>query len=154
MAVLAESDEALNERIAMAEAAVAALADQFLPEVRGQVAEMTVLTEEARAAQPVNGPVTAKIFHIAHNVKGLGGSFEFDLITDVGGSLCELTRVDDETGYGPDLDDRALDVVGHHLRVLTTIIDRNIRGDGGDLGRQLVGRLQQLREGLEPPAQA
>ncbi len=138
MVATAETDDVLQEKIAMAEEAMRALAETFVPYAREEVARLSVLVTEAREAPGVNDETVQAMFQIAHNIKGQGTSFGYDLVTDVGASLSELTR-----GSGP-RDGQSLDVIDHHARVLRTILDEDIRGDGGELGRQLVTKLRAL----------
>ncbi len=137
-------ETSIRDKIAMAEAAVAALADQFLEAARADAANLRALAEEARAKPGRNAREVRRIFEIAHNIKGQGGSFGFDLITEIGASLCLLTR------DAVPLDEDALTVIDHHLRVLSVVIEKGIKGDGGELGMQLIAKLRALT--LKPAA--
>ncbi len=137
MTPLSETD-ALERRIAQAEAAVAALADQFLPSVRDEVETLKGHLATARQAPGANAEAMRAAYEIVHVVKGQGGSFGYPLITDVGDLLCRLMH------EGRDQDRRTLDLIDEHVRVLSYIIDRKLSGDGGDQGKALMDELNAL----------
>lgn len=80
-----------------------------------------------------------RIFGLVHNMKGQGKSFGYDMITTIAGSLCEFLRKGDG-----DTSDRAMQIVKAHVDAIGVVIDHRLKGDGGPLGRKLVGRLQGL----------
>jgi chemotaxis protein histidine kinase CheA len=80
----------------------------------------------------------AKIFEAAHNLKGQGRCFGFDLVTDVAAMLCALMRDRDATS------DDEWSVIGHHLEALEIVFVHAIRGSGGALGAKLLDRLNHL----------
>ncbi len=131
-------DNGMLDRIAQAEAAVAALGEQYLATAKEEIQQLQSLAKAARAKMGDNAAEVDAIFQIAHNIKGQGGSFGFDLITMVGHSLCELTR-----SRAP-MDETSLKILDHHIRILGVIADKDIRGDGGDLGNQLIEKLKGL----------
>jgi len=75
------------------------------------------------------------IFSKAHNLKGLGGSFGFDLVTEIGGSLCDYLRGDFTGDF---------ETVSLHVKSLKLVLDQEMLGDGGEEGRALVGGLREL----------
>jgi len=77
---------------------------------------------------------------IAHNIHGQGSSFGYPLMTRVGHSLSRLLKAIGPEG-APDLA-----LLGAHVKVLRTVLDKDIRGDGGELGAALVARLEALVE--------
>ncbi|MEM6683497.1 MAG: Hpt domain-containing protein [Pseudomonadota bacterium] len=82
-----------------------------------------------------------KIYEITHNIKGMGTSFGFPLMTEAGRSLC---------GYLRARGDKAPDhsVLDAHLKSFRLVLTKRMMGDGGAVGRDLVGRLNQLVEHL------
>lgn len=85
-------------------------------------------------------PETAqKIYEITHNVKGMGTSFGFPLMTEAGRSLCFYLRR---------REDGVLDrsVLEAHFKSFKLILAKRMKGDGGKIGRDLVNRLNQLVE--------
>ncbi len=126
------------QRIAEAEAAVAALADEYLDYARADVAEInsgiTTLAETVKAGGETK-PHVARVFAVAHNIKGQAASFGFPLLTDVAASICGHTRHAD----GADM--RMADALVMHGEALSQILEGNLRDDGGAAGAALIARL-------------
>jgi hypothetical protein len=79
-----------------------------------------------------------RIYGIAHDLKGQGSSFGYQLITGVAGLLCQFLkgqRVNDAQG---------LRVAAAHVEALGIVMEHKIAGDGGKLGTAMVERLQKL----------
>ena len=101
-------------------------------------------TEEALAEltstlqNPGNPADQAAALHAtAHNIKGMGTSFGFPLMTEVGTLLC---------GYLRGLAENApldRELIADHLTAMNVIIENRITGDGGDTGSELIRRLQE-----------
>ena len=66
-----------------------------------------------------------KMFDIAHEIRGQGGSFGFPLITGIGDSLCKfLEPLDSLTG-------RDLEVIKIHILAMKAVFHQNLKGDTG-----------------------
>ena len=83
---------------------------------------------------PGNEAIVKDIFSIAHNIKGMGASFGFPLMTETGVSFCRYIR---------SLDGKPIevDVIDAHIRSLEVILSNRIQGDGGDIGKELIDSL-------------
>lgn len=80
-----------------------------------------------------------KTYEICHNIKGMGTSFGFPLMTEAGTTICcYLRRVE-----GQALDKALLET---HLKAFRLILGKQMVGDGGQIGRELINRLTQLVE--------
>ncbi|MEM1021590.1 MAG: Hpt domain-containing protein [Pseudomonadota bacterium] len=78
-----------------------------------------------------------KIYEISHNIKGMGTSFGYPLMTEAGTTLCSyLRRLDTEA-----MDQSLLEA---HLKSFKLILGKNMAGDGGQIGSELINRLTQL----------
>ncbi len=135
-----DDDGDLPDAVRAAEAAVAALAANFTEWMRDDLDKALASLAAAREAQPDNAAQLREIFEVCHNIKGQGGSFGYDLITDVGKSLCDY--IHDASSAS----DRKLKVVEAHLTAIRFILDRDIQGDGGPVGKQLKAKLRGLTE--------
>lgn len=82
-----------------------------------------------------------EIFDLAHNIKGLGGSFGYYLMTDIASSLCEYVR------YMEKVSDVHADVISAHATAMDVVISEEIEGTGGDEGNEIIVRLQKMIEG-------
>lgn len=127
------------ERLAAAEAHVTALADSYEVWVREDLAALQVALDGANQRSRRHQAFD-RIFKIAHNIKGQGSTFGYDLLTEIAGSLCEFIRRLSEPGD----DDLAL--VRHHVSAIGVVLEQRITGSGGKLGEDLLTRLRHLTD--------
>ncbi len=83
-----------------------------------------------------------KMFDIAHEVRGQGGSFDFPLITGIGDSLCKFLEPLDS------LTARDLEVIKIHILAMKAVFQQNLKGDSGaaaKVGRELPQLLAALK---------
>ena len=138
-----DPEDVFEEKIAQAQAAITAMADQYVPVLQDQVAQLESLVAEARACPADNAALIRLIFGIAHNIKGQGGSFGFHLITDIGASLSDMTE--EHSVFGAD----EIDIIDAHLQAMHQVIAEDIRGDGGEAGAALIARLRTMSRSVE-----
>lgn len=123
--------------IAQAEAAVAALRGSYRDTLAADIASLEEIFARLQAgAAPAD--VLKDIHSVAHNVKGQGGSFGYDLVTSIGASLCDYLRSGDRTAA------RALDIVNAHIKLLKLVSDNDLSGTGGETGARIVDKLRAL----------
>ncbi len=79
-----------------------------------------------------------RMFTAAHDMKGQGSSFGYEMITTIASSLCALLH--DRT----EMEDAGMKVVNIHINALGIVFDHDLKGDGGEQGRILIGRLSGL----------
>lgn len=127
-----------EELLHRAEEAVAALSDEYLVWARTECARVRALHASGVSKPAERAALQSKIFEAAHNLKGQGRCFGFDLVTDVAAMLCALMRDRDATS------DDEWSVIGHHLDALEIVFVHAIRGSGGALGAKLLDRLNHL----------
>ncbi|MSO94026.1 MAG: hypothetical protein EXQ86_11590 [Rhodospirillales bacterium] len=85
-----------------------------------------------------------RLFNMAHEIRGQGGTFGFPLISIVGDSLCkfldrrqELTVLD-------------LDIVRIHIFAMKAVFRQGLKGDRGEIGREVASLFRALRERVGP----
>lgn len=132
--------DGMEKELEAAEAAVAALAESFTTWVRNDLDRLKAEFERANAAPGANRENIAEIFSICHNIKGQAGSFGYTLLTRIGASLCEHVR---DAG---DASQASLKVIQGHLMAMEFIVDREIDGEGGEVGQKLFKKLQYLAQ--------
>lgn len=115
--------------LARAEAALAALADDYLAWAAGDLVKL-------RAALWAHRP--DRLFAVAHDIKGQAGTFGFSLITELADRLCRAVKAT----AAP----RSVILLAE---ILTEAMSRRLAGDGGDEGRRLLARLD---DGCHIPA--
>ena len=85
------------------------------------------------------------INHIAHDMKGQGGTFGYPLITNFADTLYGFTttRSDDV------ISDRQIELVKSHLDAMRAVIRGRVAGDGGEIGKKLTLSLNKAIEAFE-----
>ncbi|HET6160154.1 MAG TPA: hypothetical protein VFE34_17550 [Dongiaceae bacterium] len=78
-----------------------------------------------------------QLYRLAHDLRGLGGTFNYELITTVGGSLCSLINNDDLPN-----DRRLQRHITAHVAALKAILQFDLKGDGGNQGEELLATLR------------
>ncbi|MBL4602338.1 MAG: hypothetical protein JKY84_06325 [Emcibacteraceae bacterium] len=81
-----------------------------------------------------------RINTIAHDMKGQGGTFGYQLITDFAEGLYKFTT------SGSGLSDSHVDIIKAHIDAMRVVIRERIEGDGGDIGTDLKNGLKQSVE--------
>lgn len=123
--------------IAQAEAAVEALRDTYRLQLSADVAELEAIWSRFEEGASVEETLEA-LHAVAHNIKGQGGSFGYDLVTDIGASFCDYLRSAERRSS------EELNIVHMHIRMLKTVSEHDISGDGGETGQRIVEKLKAL----------
>ncbi len=119
------------------------LADQYRAYVAQSVDQMrdhlTALSERGMLSDAIRDD----IYGVAHNIKGMGSSFGYELMTSVGTLLCKylsaVTKGELEGDIG---------AIEAHIRAIEVISEHDIKGDGGDKGKALIERLSVYSDGI------
>ena len=85
-------------------------------------------------------PLFGDINVMAHELRGLGGTFGFPLVTAVARSLYELTA------FTLDRSDTCVDLVGSHIDTLKAILREDVRDSGDAVSQELVRELEVQKE--------
>ncbi|MDA1089961.1 MAG: Hpt domain-containing protein [Proteobacteria bacterium] len=75
------------------------------------------------------GAEVRKMFNIAHEVRGQGGSFGFPLITSISDSLCKV--LEPRTS----LTRRDMEVIRIHILAMKAVFHQGLKGDSGNAGK-------------------
>ncbi len=78
-----------------------------------------------------------RINSIAHDMKGQGGTFGYQLITDFSEGLYKFTS------KGAGLSDSHVEIIKAHIDAMRVVIRDRIEGDGGELGSALKKGMEQ-----------
>lgn len=79
-----------------------------------------------------------ELYLVAHELRGQAGSFDYELLSRFGDTLCELLQ------GKTDLSPREVEVVGSHIDAMRAVVRRKVKGDGGDVGQELADGLQSM----------
>ena len=124
------------DAIERAEKVITDLADDYVDWakedlIKLETAYKALVSGEDDAKVLLNG-----VFHVAHDMKGQGGSFGYDLMTAVGDKLCRLVEKLDTAGP------REIKMIRVYVDAMQVIIAHKLKGDGGDEGQQLLMGLE------------
>lgn len=132
--------------LARAEAALKELSSNFTQWLQDEIDKL----EAARATVRAQGPTAANMTQLhlhAHDLKGLGGTYDYPLITRVAGSLCKL--MDDPAARTS----APLFLVDAHIDAVRAIMRDEIRDPGHPVGLALSEALEgHVREHLAAKA--
>ena len=118
------------------------LRDMFIEGASEGITELFRQDAAARAGEQEWSEAITVMRGIAHDIKGQGGSFGYPLITEIGQSLSTLLKHDRL------LTDHGLELLSAHLEALSTVLNRAIEGEGGNLGSSFIERLCALVDEL------
>lgn len=112
-----------------ADVAVEDMSEEY--EVRLQ-AEVAALDEAFRAMRRSGAFDQARLFACAHGLRGEAGTFGYPLVSAIGNTLARYLDTK------PALDAAACEIVESHINALRAVVVRKVKGDGGEIGAQLV----------------
>jgi hypothetical protein len=119
-----------------AEAVIANLTDSYLQWVLEDLTRLQNAYDGLAASSEADRKGAAeKVFQIAHDIKGQGGSFGYNLMTVIGNSLCRFIEKQ------PDVNAKGVEVIGVHVASLKLVIAQDLKGDGGPIGEKLLAGL-------------
>jgi hypothetical protein len=131
-------DEATLER---AEKVIESMSDDYLKWAKDDLMKLA----KAFAVLKAGGGDTAKnldaIFSVSHDIKGQGGSFDFQLMTIIGNQLCRFIEGLKGVAGKPELE-----VIELHVAALQVVMAQKLKKDGGPVGKKLLSGLEQVIE--------
>jgi hypothetical protein len=132
------NDEIDEAAMAEADAALQELAAEYPGYAIADVEQMETCFAVLAAAGGAEADRLAELYGVAHNIKGQGSAFGYELMTVFGEALCRLTRDQDR------LDPVGLSNVAALLQACRTVLTERLVGDGGLHGARLSANLEPL----------
>jgi hypothetical protein len=120
--------------IARAEAALKDLSSQFGEWLNDEVNKMDAARAEIRT-KGATAETLKDLYLRAHDLKGLGATYEFPIVTRISASLCKL--IDDHARM-----QAPLFLVDAHIDAIKAMVRDSIREDTHPVGRVLVMELE------------
>jgi chemotaxis protein histidine kinase CheA len=123
------------DAIAKAEAALASLSNNFTQWLEEEITKL----EKARQVvheQGLNAENCERLYISAHDLKGLGTTYEFPIITRLAASLCRLIDEPERRSKAPLL------IIDAHIDAIKAAVRANIRDDGHPVGKALAEELE------------
>lgn len=121
--------------IAKAEAALKSLSGNFAQWLSDEIVKLDAARQRVRE-DGVNPETMETLYLRAHDLKGLGTTYEFPLITRIGGSLCRLID-DKDKRLGVDLG-----LVDAHIEAIKTAVREDIKTEEQPAGQALLEDLE------------
>lgn len=121
--------------VAKAEEALRAMSSQFGQWLQDEIDKL----EAAYAALRTDGASTASaetLYFRAHDLKGLGGTYQYPLVSRLAGSLCRLLDEPAKRADAP------LDLLGAHVRAIRAVVRDKIQTEDHPVGRALAEELE------------
>jgi chemotaxis protein histidine kinase CheA len=132
-------DEAMLEK---AEQVIQNMSEDYLKWVKDDLARLAKAFAVLKSAGG-RGPDTAAqleaIFAVAHDIKGQGGSFDYQLMTTVGNQLCRFIEALKGEAEVADIE-----VIELHVNALQAVMAQKLKGDGGAIGKKFLAGLEQV----------
>jgi len=126
-----------QEQIARAEADRAALAVEYLAWAAADLQKMRALAERLADRAAIE-----RLYAVAHDVKGQGGSFGYPLMTAIADSLCRLLKLVQDA-------DAARPAIAAHLDAMAQVLGERWAGGQGTRGEALLLRLASMVDSLD-----
>lgn len=130
------------ETLERAEKVIADMADSYLEWVQEDLKKLDDCYKDMQVAEPPRADAAEGLFQVAHDIKGQGGSFGYDLMTVIGNELCRLLERQQS------FDSAELQAIKVHIDAMKLVIQNKMTGDGGANGKALVAGIRQVGDKL------
>ena len=104
----------------------------------GDLALLDTLVSDLQSGEGSQAETMKELFRLSLDMKGLGGSFGFLMMSEVAASL---TRFIEDRDLLCPLD---IEVIAAHVSTLRAVYVEEVRDDGGNTGRALIVGLEKL----------
>ena len=121
--------------IAKAEAALKAMSSQFGQWLQDEITKLDA-AQAAIRTKGLNAETAEELYFRAHDLKGLGSTYQYPLVTRLAGSLCKLL---DEPGKRAEAPQALLDA---HIDAIRAVVRDEIQTDDHPTGRILAETLE------------
>ena len=123
------------DAVARAEAALKSLSGQFSEWMQDELNKLDAARAEVKAQGMT--PQTSEVLYMrAHDLKGLGATYEFPLVTRIAASLCKLIDNPDTRVNAP------LFLVDAHIDAIKAAVRDSIKTDEHPVGKILAEELE------------
>lgn len=126
--------------IERAESIIADMAENYLDWVEEDLVRISDAQKKLKADPDNPKEAMESIFQVAHDMKGQGGSFGYDLMTILGNDLCRFIETKDSVN-GTDIE-----VIDLYINTMQIVITKRMNGDGGEEGKKVLAGLNAVVE--------
>lgn len=121
--------------IAKAEAALKSLSGNFDQWLQDEISKLEASRAQVKTAG-VNAETMENLYLRAHDLKGLGTTYGYQLITRIAASLCRLIDDKDKRPSAP------MGLVDAHIDAIKAAVREGMKGDDHPIGAALVQELE------------
>jgi hypothetical protein len=121
--------------IAKAEAALKSLAGNFAEWMQDELTKLETARQRIRA-EGLNPETAEGLYFRAHDLKGLGATYDYPLVTRIAGSLCKM--IDDPAKRM----DAPMFLVDAHIDAIKAAVKNQIQTDTHPMGKTIVEELE------------
>lgn len=121
-----------------AEALFAKATEDYPDWVSSTIQQLVELHLRCLAEPKIRHESFDKISHIAHDLKGQGGTFGYPLITSFATSLYRFSSLKN------DVDEDHVEIIKSHIDAMRAVIRDRVSGDGGKIGVELARGLDEV----------
>ena len=121
--------------IAKAEAALKSLSGNFAQWLQDEITKLEAARQEVKT-QGLNAATVETLYLRAHDLKGLGATYEFPLITRIAASLCKLIDEPETRLSAP------MFLVDAHIDAIKAVVRDEIQTDDHPVGKILAETLE------------
>jgi len=129
--------------VARAEAALAAMSVNFDEWLKIEITRMEGAMSDVQIQGRTEGNMEA-LYHRAHDLKGLGATYGFPIISQIAGTLCRLIDSADRRKSAP------MSLVAVHVEAIKAAARNGIRTDDDPVGKALVLELAATVAAIDP----
>ncbi len=123
-----------------AENAIANMTDEYLEWVVQDIARIEKACQDLKSDASEREKNLQGVFQVAHDIKGQGGSFGFDLMTVIGNQVCQIIDKADAN------DPHIVDVIDVHVDAMKLVVASKLKGTGGQDGELMLAGLRKVCE--------
>lgn len=121
--------------IARAEEALAAMSSQFGQWLEDEIVKLDKAQADIRT-EGYNTSTAEQLYFRAHDLKGLGATYQFPIVTRIAASLCKMMDDPDKRMRAPML------IVDAHIDAIRAVVRGNIQTEDHQTGKVLVETLE------------
>ncbi len=126
-----------------AENVIAGMTDSYIEWVQEDLQKLDAAYKALAESDAPTKELADAVFQVAHDIKGQGGSFGYDLMTVIANELCRLIE-----RHENDYDSSVVDAIKVHVDAMKLVIQNKMQGDGGPNGQALVTGIRQVGDKL------
>ena len=130
--------------IAKAEAALKSLSGNFTEWMQDELNKLEAARQAIRVTG-LNAETAETLYFRAHDLKGLGATYEFPLVTRIAASLCKLIDDPDTRQSAP------MFLVDAHIDAIRAAVRDDIKTDTHPVGKILITELERRVAEVAPP---